>query len=49
MQNEWIIKGLEKYALKTKRGKGCVYPSTKAPINETIGSLVCHGTPYLEI
>jgi hypothetical protein len=21
MQNEWLIKGLEKYALKTKKGK----------------------------
>jgi hypothetical protein len=49
MQNESLVKGLEIYALKSKRGKGCGQPSTKAPINETILALVCHETPYLEV
>jgi hypothetical protein len=49
MQNKWLIKGLEEYALKTKRGKGCDQPSTKAPVNETMQALVCHETPYLEV
>jgi peptide methionine sulfoxide reductase MsrB len=36
MKNKWLIEGLKKYSLKTKRGNGCGWPSTKAPINETI-------------
>jgi len=47
VQNELLIKALEKYSLKTKRGKGCGYPSTKAPINEIIRAILCHETPYL--
>jgi hypothetical protein len=46
--NKWIIKGLEKICLKTKREKDVAIPQ-KAPINETIRALVCHETPYLEV
>jgi hypothetical protein len=49
IQNKWLIKGLEKCALKTKRGKVCGYSSTKVPINETIRALVCHETPYPKV